>query len=256
MAVVFYGMESRDFIKKNLKKWSMISGNPEVFTLKDASLKKIKKKTISEYDFVSVDEALRRYPDAEFWITHSKESKAVAAGINLLKKMPPNKIHFLGADIEYRKGCSRLGKSFHYSRDAIPMCTMGNRKRPYIKTSDSIFETITQWQDYSKKLIYANQIGSPNRCLDCPVNKYGFWHRTTSARNLFFLQSLSDDSCNFRCIYCHSVAKRTWTHLKNADSPSTCDVLRQFSEMKEYVDMEEKFTISFANGEFCVNTLR
>ena len=252
MPNIYYGIESV-FAKKNINKWINITGRPDVFSVKDENLEKMPPKFLGKYDVVSIDEALRRYPDAEIWITYANVNSARVEGKRLLNKVPPGKIHFLESDLEYRKSCNALGKALYFMKDKIPMCTRGNRKHPQIKVAGPVSEIVTQWRDFTKKLIYANQLGSPNSCLGCPALMYGFWPKSVEITNLRFLQDLAKDVCNFNCIYCDAAQAKKWMRLKDEDGPTTCDILRQFAAIPEFIDMGEKFTVTFSNGEFCAN---
>ena len=253
MAVIYYGTEKKEYMLTNLDKWTQITGVPDLFVVKDQNLSKFRSQYLERFYVVSLDEALRRYPDADIWLVYSWESTAREAGNNLLKKVAPDKIHFLEADLEYRKGCGRLGRSLHYKVGKVPMCTVGNRKHPSFRATASVSEMISGWREYSEKLIRENQLDSPNECLGCPLLKYGFFKRTVTLRNLRFLQGLAHDSCNLRCKYCSASQSGRWAKLKDDTGPTTYDIVRQFSEIPEFIEMGAGFTITFANGELCVN---
>jgi len=249
---IYYGIY--DGVKANMEKWETITGPPSIFAVKDDRVHLFEgKKYLDKYDVVTIDEALERYPDAEIWLTYANRTFAKGIAEILLTKVPPHKIHFLAVDLEYRKSCTRLGRSIHYSIDRLPMCTVGNRKKPFIKTKGTIKETIADWQDYSKKLIYANQLESPNRCFACPLLKEGFYLKNIEVRNLRFLQNLKFDACNFKCIYCSAAKNKKFHSLREIDGPSTADVIRGFYEMPEFRELGKDFTITFANGELCAN---
>jgi len=251
VSVIYYGTNKK--MEKNLDKWISLTGVPKVFVVKEKNLGKFDSKYLDKFDVVSIDEALDRYPNSEIWVTYKSDKNARIAGKELLKKVAPEKIHFLDADLEYRKGCGRLGRSLHYKVGTVPMCTVGNRKHPSFKAGASVSEMISDWQEYSEKLIYANQLDSPNACSGCPLLRNGFFKKTVKLRNLRFLQSLAYDSCNLRCKYCVPSQSNRWAALKQDTGPKTYDVIRQFSEIPEFIEMGNGFTITFANGEFCVN---
>jgi len=252
MAVIFYGIE-KEFTKANIDKWINIAGEPAFFSVKDENVKKFKGDFLEKYPVVSINEALSTHPDAEVWVTYKNSADASKVGKILIEKMPHSKIHFLEANLEYRIGCGRLGRSFHYKNSRIPMCTVGNRRHPYVNVSGSVDQVMKQWQDFSAKLIYANQLESANRCFGCPLLKWGFWPKTVECTNLRFLQELAKDACNFKCIYCSAAQTNRWVKLKDADGPTTYDVIKQFSEMSPFSEMGNKFTVTFANGELCAN---
>jgi len=253
VAVIYYGTNAKGYMEENLNKWISLTGAPELFVVKDENLSKFKSKYLGRFDVVSIDEALRRYPNADIWLTYKSESIAKEEGYKLLKKVPPENINFLDVDLEYRKGCGRLGRSLHYKVGKVPMCTVGNRKQPFFQSDASINRMISDWHKRSEQLIRENQLNTTNECFGCPLLKSGFFKKTISLRNLRFLQSLAYDACNFRCIYCSAAQKNKWAALKEDTGPSTYDVIKQFSEIPEFVQMGNAFTVTFANGEFCVN---
>ncbi|MCL2696622.1 MAG: radical SAM protein [Oscillospiraceae bacterium] len=250
---VYYGIQG-EFVKKNISKWVNITGKPEVFAVKDESLKNFSKGFLG-YEVVSVDEVIERYPEAQFWITYNNDKTAKSAGNYLLKKAQPEKIHFLEADLEYRKSCKRLGSTLYYRGSKFPLCIMGRRTRPCFiaEDCDSVRDVIIQWQSYVEKLIEANQCESPNRCFGCHAMEYGFFHKTIRCRNVLFLQDLAMDACNFKCIYCTAAKSGALRENKKRVGTTTYDIVRTFSEMPDYVALKDNFIVTFANGELCVN---
>ncbi|MCL2018849.1 MAG: hypothetical protein FWG70_03725 [Oscillospiraceae bacterium] len=98
-ANIFYGVLNEDVVRKHINKWINIAGIPDIFVEKDENLHKYPKKLLGKYDVVSLNEALECYPNADFWVTYRKAS--VTAKM-LLTKIPPEKLHFLEADLENR----------------------------------------------------------------------------------------------------------------------------------------------------------
>ena len=252
MAVIYYGIQRR-FIESRIKEWINITGEPVLFSVKDENLTNFKNKFLGKYQIVSIDEALAMYPDADVWVTYPERAIAIRTGKKLLEKVHPSKIHFLEANLEYRIGCDRLGRSFQYNNQNISMCTIGNRRKPFVEASGSISQVIAKWQEFSTKLIYANQLESPNKCFGCPLLRRDFWPKKVTCTNLRFLQDHAKDACNFKCIYCNAANDNRWVRLKKVDRPTTYDIIKQFYEMPEYVEMGKEFSVTFANGELLVN---
>jgi len=100
MANIFFGISSEKKISQAIENWISIAGTPDVFAEKDENLKKYQTKLLGRYDVVSIDEALERYPDAEVWVTYRKADNTARM---LLTKLPPEKIHFLEADLNIVK---------------------------------------------------------------------------------------------------------------------------------------------------------
>ena len=244
MANIFYGISGD--ISRKISKWISVAGDPDVFSEKDENLHKYKTALIGKYDVVSLDEALERYPDADIWVTYPR------AGITakyLLTKLPPERIHFLEADIEYRKGCDYLGRFISYRKDTFsPCCVTG--ECPVIRTSGSIMERLTQWQEYTSKLVDDIRQEKPNDCQNCHLLRFGPWRKTVGLNEINFGSNQPGDVCNFRCTYCF--CEKTFKRLKDAtDGFTTYEVMRQLSERPEY-DTDD-FIVQLANGEFCAN---
>jgi len=256
MSVIYYGMEkSVDYMKKKVNEWIQITGTPVAFTFKDRTLETMKdSKYLGRFETLSVQAALEKYPDCHIYLVYQSEAAAKSEAARLLaQKVPGERIHFLEADLVYRKGCYRLGHALHFKMGNIPMCTAGNRSVPSFEGSSDVGKIIDDWQSFSSKLIDANQLGIKNKCDGCPQLKHGFYNRKPKLRDLRFMQNLKYDACNLKCGYCFSSTSDRWTTLKNADGPSTYDVIKEFVRHPEYAKMGKEFTVTFANGELCVN---
>ena len=253
MSIIYYGYENA-IAPKKISNWINITGEPAFFSFADDRVKAFNGNLLGKYKVVMLDEALRIYPNAHIWITYTNIANAKAAAEKVLEKVSHENIHFLETDLEYRKGCERLGRSFHYKNGThLWMCTVGNREKPSVKVSDDLHEKIMQWQAFSQKLIYANQIDSPNKCFGCPLNKWGFYRRTVSCRNLRFLQDLNKDVCNFKCAYCDSGVSNKWAKLKQTGGHTTYDIIKAFADIPDYANAGSDFVVTFANGEPLAN---
>ena len=249
MSIIFFGISNESHIGRHINKWISIAGTPDIFSERDDHVIKYQPKLLEKYEVISIDEALKRYPDADVWITYNKASKALKAAKFLAIKLSPEKIHFLQADLEYRKGCSYLGHFISYGEKTFSLCTVSGRKAN-IKTEGSFHKRMEQWQDYTTKLIDDIRNERPNKCQNCHMLKYGFWDNTVKLTTLTLSSNRKGDACNFRCIYCF--ANKTLKRVKDeVDGPTTYEILQQLYEMSE-LDTDE-FTIRFSNGEFCVN---
>ena len=246
MANIFFGILSVSHISKNIEKWMSIAGSPDIFSERDDHIKQYPMKLLGKYDVVSIDEALKRYPDADVWVTYP--SPGYIPGM-LAEKLLPKRIRFLEADLEYRKGCRYLGGFILYRSESFsPCCVTG--PMPVANASGSVRERLTQWQNYTTKLIDAIQQGSPNKCQGCHLLKDGFWRKSVKLRMLSFAATNRSDVCNFNCIYCF--AKKSLKNLKGgAGGLSTYEMLQQLSEISEC--NSEELVIQLGNGELTVN---
>jgi len=246
MAIIFYGISNVANITKNIDKWIGVAGEPDVFCEKDENLTKYQTKLLGKYEVISIDEALKRYPNAGVWVTYRIAKNTASL---LLSKMPHEKIHFLEADLEYRKGCRYLGNFMSYRKNSFsPCCVTG--QAPIVKASGSIRSRFEQWQSYTTDLVDKVRNNEPNDCQKCPLLKYGFWRKSVKLNEINFGSNQPGDICNFRCTYCF--CENTFKRLKDAtDGFTTYEILQQLSEMPEY-DTED-LTIQLANGEFCAN---
>jgi len=246
MANIFFGILSDSHISNNIDKWMSIAGAPAIFSERDDHIKKYQTKLLGEYDVVSLDEALRRYPDADVWVTYQRPGYIPSM---LAEKLPPQRIRFLEADLEYRKGCGYLGNHILYRENSFsPCCSVG--QGPRVKTSGPIRYRLAQWQEYTAKLVDDVRHERPNDCKKCHLLKDGFWRNSVKLNRFTFGVFNRSNICNFKCIYCQF--KKPASTLPNAvDGDSVYEVLQQLSEIPEF--NTEELAIQFGNGEFCAN---
>ena len=246
MSNIFFGTLSENHIRKNIDKWMSIAGDPDIFSERDDHIEKYQEKLLGKYDVVSIDEALKRYPDADVWVTYPNPGYIPNM---LAEKLLPKKIRFLEADLEYRKGCRYLGGFILYRSESFsPCCVTG--PMPIVNASGSVRERLTQWLNYTTKLIDAIQQGSPNKCQGCHLLKDGFWRKSVKLQMLSFAATNRNDVCNFNCVYCF--AKKSLKNLKSATGGlSTYEMLQQLSEIPEF--NSERLVIQLGNGELAVN---
>ena len=246
MANIFYGIPSVNNVSRNIDKWIGIAGAPDVFSEKNENLDKYASPLLGKYDVVSLDDALMKYPDADVWVTYRRAGNTAKALLNIL---PPEKIHFFEADLEYRRGCSYLGYFISYRKDTFSPCCVTGRC-PVVRTSGSVQERLNQWQEYTENLVDDIRHGRPNKCDTCHLLKYGFWRKTVKLREVSFGSNNPGDVCNFKCTYCFSM-KSLQRLGDDKDGFTTYEVIRQLSEIPEY-DTED-FIIQLSNGEFTAN---
>ena len=251
MANIFYGILNKNTIGEKIDGWIEVAERereefPIVFCEKDENLHKFKGRLLDKYDVLSLDDALKRYPDAHVWVTYPK---AGTTAKHLLTKMRPEKIHFLEDDLEYRRGCRFLGKFISYRKDTFsPCCVTG--KAPLVKASGSVAERIRHWQSYTEKLVDDVRNNKPNDCDKCHLLKEGFYRKTVQLNEINFGSNNKGDVCNFKCTYCF--CETTFKRLKEqGDGLSTYEILREISQMPEHD--HENFVVQLANGEPCAN---
>ena len=244
-SVIFYGIMND--LAQRIEEYIKVAGEPKIFAEKDEKLDTFNGKLVlQKYEVVSLDEALKRYPDAEVWVTYRNPNITAK---KLLKKVAPEKIHFLESDLEYRKGCRFLGHFISYRKDNFSPCCI-TKKCPVIPTSGSIQERIAHWKEYTTQLIDDIRNNRPNACSGCLHLKEGFWHKTIKLDTVSFGTNQPGDVCNYRCVYCFS--EKPLERLKNdKDGFTTYEIIKQLSEMPEFDT--PKFNITLSNGEFCVN---
>lgn len=248
--VIYYGVVTK---REKMDEYIKQTGEPVVFTSYDKELKQYKgKKLFDKYDIIPFDEAIEKYPNAEVWNVFERPTYTPDL---ILKKVPPERIHFFEADLEYRKGCSSLGNFINYSgyNKFSPCCVA--RYMPVVKTSGSIRERLEHWQKYTTELIDNIRNDRPNDCKNCPCLKYGFYPKTVKLQTVSLATSHYEDVCNFKCIYCYS--KKSLEILKadsknpTNDNHSTYEILKQLSEIPEYDTSD--FIAMLSNGELFAN---
>jgi ferredoxin/pyruvate-formate lyase-activating enzyme len=242
MINIFYGDSLR--AASNLEQYMQGGVFPDVFSDKDA--RKCGTKLLDKYDVLELDEALARYPDAYVWVTYRKIGPTLRM---LRKKVPPERIRFLEANLEYRKGCNYLGHFISYRKDNFsPCCVTG--EAPIVKTSGSVRDRLVQWEAYTTQLMKDISAGRKNDCEKCHLLVEGFFRKDVKLDTINFGSNQPGDVCNFQCIYCF--CEGTLSRLSEmTDGFTTYEVMKQLAEIPEY-DTED-FVIQLANGEFFAN---
>ncbi|MDW7663011.1 MAG: radical SAM protein [Bacillota bacterium] len=244
MPNIYFGISGN--VAKNIDSWVRIVGSPDVFSEKDENIHKYSSKLLGKYEVLSLGDALKRFPDADVWVTYRKAKNTAR---QLLKVLPPERIHFFEADLEYRKGCRYLGNFMSYRANSFSPCCITGRS-PIVKTSGTIEDRLSQWQTYTEQLVEDIRNGNQNDCENCHLLTYGFWPKTVALDELNFGSNQPGDICNFRCTYCF--CEKTFDRLKNnSEDYTTFQILKELSVMEEFSD--KQLTIQMANGEFCVN---
>lgn len=245
MQCIYFGVTGEEYVKDNIDKWITLAGVPVIFSERDSYLKNYSSKLLGKYDVISADEAIKRYPDADIWVTF----RNVGWVANwLAKRISPDRIHFLEADLEYRKGCEYLGNQILYRENSFsPCCSTG--QGPLVRTSGTVRQRLSLWHDYTSRLITSVQHGgSENNCQKCHLLKTGFWRKSIKLNSFTFGVNHQTDVCNFKCIYCHS-AEHLDSKKEDTGNYRLSNVLTQLSELPEY--NTEELAIRFGNGEFC-----
>ncbi len=246
--IIFYGITNET--ASRLDKFVSITGEPVVFSTKDEEIKnyrgEINKLYLDKYEVVQINEAFKRYPDADVWVTYAIANNTARILSGIFK---PEKIHFFEADLEYKRGCGYIGHFINYGGNYVsPSCIV--KHNPIIKVSGEVPERIAAWQKYSEKLMDDIRNGRENDCSKCPHYQYGFYRKTVKADTISFGSTHPGDTCNLKCIYCF--AEDSLNYLKKHEGKDTTyEVLRQISLMPEYDTSD--FNVHFANGEFCAN---
>jgi len=245
MANIFFGVPSENNVTRNINRWMNMAGGPPVIFAEHSDRIPPSKKVL-RYEVVTIDEALAKFPDAHVWVTYRRADNTANT---LLKKLPPERVHFLEADLEYRMGCSYLGHFISYRKENFsPCCVTG--KAPVVTTSGSIRQRFEHWHQYTEKLVDDIRNKRTSACEKCHLLKYGFWRKTVKLSEVSFGSNNPGDVCNFKCIYCFS--KNSLERLKDdIDGFTTYEVLKQIAEMPEFDN--EDFTIQLSNGEFTCN---
>ncbi|MCL2015555.1 MAG: radical SAM protein [Defluviitaleaceae bacterium] len=253
---IFFGMD--DYTKTNVKKWSKTLGEPVIWCVRDKFLHHhINKKYLGKYEVTSLDNAINRFPDAEIHLAYTDITTAINVANQIVKKfakkISPKNIHFLAAEVEYRKSCSATGKSLAYEKERVGTCTTTLVKRPFSNIQEhSAHEVVDIWNDLVTDLINNQRQGNPLPCDKCTLYKQGFYSKNADLSTVYFLQSLPKDTCNFNCIYCAPTNNKVWRKLRDAEGATTNDVIKQFAKIPQLAN-NEKFTIHLANGEPLAN---
>ncbi|MCL1994641.1 MAG: radical SAM protein [Defluviitaleaceae bacterium] len=246
---IFFGIDSK--LKDQMDSYITAHGEPNAVCAEDSILNLWKnKKYMNKYDIISFDDAIKKFPKADVFITYAHTPTATKAAKEIAKKVSREKIFFLAADVEYRKSCNRTGNRLVYNLYDVGTCSMNvgiDKPRVKFKGNPSINERIAMYYNFVTDIIENARYGRSTPCDNCPRFKFGLYPKESSIKTLVFAQELPKATCNFRCIYCNSSSNNRWHRLRDATGLTTRDVIKELSQMPEF-DRED-FTIRLANGE-------
>lgn len=247
--IIYYGIKPET--EKEMDKFVSQTGEPVAFVIPDRWLFRFENKLfMGKYPVISLDEAIKTYPDAEYWVTYADiEPNKFAANL-LIKKVAQEKFHFFYPNIEYRKGCNFLGHYINYGNDHFSVCCVTS-KGTDLPSKGTIPERFSQWENYSTKLIDDIRNNRKNPCEKCSLLQYGFWPKEIKIDKFVLASSHPGDICNLKCMYCLASKKLDKAKKDKDDEFSTYEILCQLSEMPEY--NTPKFFVHLANGEPCAN---
>ena len=247
--IVYFGIKSEKHIKNNIRNWVKLTGEPVVFTVFENEIEKHPAKLLGKYKVMSINKAMELYPECMVWVTLPSFKKKSQDAV--VKIVSPFKLHFLEADLVYRKGCKYLGNHYGYGQNGMKLCR-GAGRAPSFKSTGTLAERMKQWEKYTQNMIEATNSGSPNTCESCPRLKYGFWRKSIKLSQFILLQSIVGTVCNFKCSYCFS--RGTLEKYKTIkDGYNAYDALLELSNMPEL--NKPDFELRLANGEFLANKL-
>ncbi|MCL1995461.1 MAG: radical SAM protein [Defluviitaleaceae bacterium] len=243
---IFFGIDSK--LKAEMGNYVTATGEPDALSTEQYNLWN-NKKYMNKYDVISFDDAIKKFPKADIYITYAHTPTAIKAAKEIAKTVSYEKIHFLAANIEYRKSCHSIGTTLVYNLHDISTCSIVVIKRPRVKFkgNPSTNERIDMYCNLVTNLIENARYGRPTPCDNCPLFKPGLYPKKPSIKTFCFLQELPKATCNFKCIFCASTLNNKWHKLRDAVGSTTRDVIKELSQMPEF--NREDFTIRLANGE-------
>ncbi|MCL1994642.1 MAG: radical SAM protein [Defluviitaleaceae bacterium] len=247
---IFFGIDSK--LKAQMDSYITAHGEPNAVCAEDSILNLWKnKKYMNKYDVISFDDAIKKFPKADVFITYAHTPTATKAAKKIAKKVSRDKIYFLAADVEYRKSCGSLGSELMFSPSSVATCSIESRifKSPKVKFKKdiSVVERINIWYNLVTDIIENARYGRSTTCDNCPRFKLGLYPKQPSIKKLLFTSDLPKSTCNFKCTYCITTENNTWKKLRDVKGPTTRDVIKELSQMSEF--NREDFIVYLANGE-------
>jgi len=202
------------------------------------------------HDILSLEEALRRYPDSEFYLTIDKHNLRVGnknlleVFENLIKiGIPEERIKFVNP-MEQRKGCVILEGQPHISSNNIWICcAVPDEDKMQSIQYDNLKDGLESYYNAVSAIVKRIKSSQSTMCDDCVYLQEDFWSITPRVNCFIFEGDFKGDFCNFKCCYCGKAALYEEGYRK--EGRDFLDTLRQIGELFD----KGEISLNLANGE-------
>jgi wyosine [tRNA(Phe)-imidazoG37] synthetase (radical SAM superfamily) len=203
----------------------------------------------TNYDILPLNEAEKRYPDCLLYVTVARANIHKVTEYLLEKGISRDRIKY-AVPVEWRKGCTNIGRVMMFMGDELWVCNNKVRREGLIVKSDEPAvspDSLINRFNSAKKLI-ENRIedwsqGRITSCESCYCLQYDFWEKAIPKTTSLIICSVQNkDYCNFKCTYCEQYPK-----------PEPTDSQARFDEIMTLLEhinsVVPRAAVEFANGE-------
>jgi len=205
-------------------------------------------KTLLGINILSIDEAVRTYPDAYIYIStntyrHQIIGQLTAGGV-------VSKDRILNYEpVERRKSCVYLESSVVCVANRLYFCCsdFGKNISPSVPFTGDYETTVKEFLRYRRELRNDLRNGVPTPCSGCPEIRED-WYPEDSRITL--INYSETGVCNFRCCYCTSPARFSKDASKDIDAQKIVEAFRSSGLLSE------TFKMVIGSGEICFHPNR
>lgn len=231
-------------VPEKLSDWIIEYGEPVLFA--DSEQKKWGTKFYNnQYEITSVNDAIQRYPDAEFWITASlgkcRDEFAYLTNLGISK----TRINFC-ENLEWRKGCSFIGTFVWYGRTHLKTCFYHKGEQINVKCSGNLKNDYNTLKENCDIIIQKWRNNETTICDGCFILKENIWPKQTNLEMISLYGGFSGERCNFNCCYCDAQENLKLSNKK--ESMSMIEAVNQFSQI-----VNNKFDLTLSAGEITIS---
>ena len=208
-SMIFYG--AGENARDNISKWIAEGYTPVCFA--DADTEKHYTKFIlsdnREVDIFPLEEALRKYPDSDLYITLKRNNLRTVTEYLLEAGIEKEKIKYF-EEVEYRLGCDALGKNYMMEERRIGTCYVPGYRQVGISATDNPKGDFARYNDYFiNKILRKWKKDDADICSGCKNLRYDIFDKQPVLKKITLGGIRGEDFCNARCFYCCNYPKPT-----------------------------------------------
>jgi len=196
---IFYGAGKNAY--ENFEQWLKDGYSPVCIIDRDAN----KQNTFfcvgeKSLEILSLEEALKRYPECEIYITLMRQNLKEVTEYLLEQGIAKNRIKYFEA-VEYRLGCPYLGKMY-LTDNTIRSCCVPGYFSVSTALGDSIEESYKRYMEFTGDILHHFKENDAYRCQGCRHLKMDIYEITPQVDSINISSKDNADYCNAKCIYC------------------------------------------------------
>ena len=249
--MIFYGagQNAKDIILQ----WIEEGSNPVCFVAADITKHSTKfvLNESRELDIIPLEDALKKYPDSDLYITLKRKSLKSVTEYLLEAGIEKERIKYF-EEVEYRLGCDALGKNYLMEEHRIGTCYVPGYRQVGISATDNPKEDFIRYNDYFISGILGKwKNDDANICSGCKNLRYDIFDKQPVLEKITLGGIQGEDFCNARCFYCCNYPRPT---LKTMEKRKN-DVIEIFSTLAGEL-LNHEIEVDISVGDISVAPFR